>query len=92
VIEDFSGVNALNAELDLIDVASMDAKTGVAGDQMFKFIGSHHFHDRKGELHVLHKNGFFLVEGDRNGDGRADFQIEVHSVGDAALVKDDFSL
>jgi Ca2+-binding RTX toxin-like protein len=92
VIEDFSGINALNAEHDLIDLASIDAKKGVAGDQAFKFIGSHHFHDRKGELHVLHKSGFFLVEGDTNGDGRADFQIEVHSVGDAALVKDDFVL
>jgi len=91
VIEDFSA-DVLNAEHDVIDLASMDAKRGVAGDQMFKFIGSHHFHDRKGELHVLHKTGFFLVEGDTNGDGRADFQIEVHSVGDAALVKGDFVL
>jgi hypothetical protein len=48
------------------------------------------FHHKTGELHVLHKSGFFMVEGDVNGDGRADFQIEVHSA--AALAKADFIL
>jgi serralysin len=85
VIEDFSGAGGGG---DRIDLASIDAKKGVAGDQAFKFIGSHHFHDRKGELHIIHKSDFFLVEGDVNGDGRADFQIEVHSA--VALQQDDF--
>jgi len=31
-------------------------------------------------LHVVKKAGFVIVEGDVNGDGRADFQIEVHNL------------
>ena len=73
----------------MIDLSGIDAKKG-AGNQSFKYIGGKHFHDVKGELHVLHKTGFFLVEGDINGDGRADFQIEVHSLN--ALLKADFIL
>jgi Ca2+-binding RTX toxin-like protein len=66
-------------EGDHIDLSSIDAKKG-AGNQAFKFIGGKAFHDRAGELHYIKKAGFLLVEGDINGDGRADFQIEVHGV------------
>jgi 6-phosphogluconolactonase (cycloisomerase 2 family) len=61
---------------DRIDLFDIDARTG-AGNQTFKFIGAQKFHDRKGELHFVKKAGFVLVEGDVNGDGRADFQIQV---------------
>ncbi len=90
VITDFSGLNALTPEFDLIDLSTIDARTTRAGNQKFKFIGAQKFHDRAGELHVLNKGAFFLVEGDRNGDGRADFQIQVSS--EAALAKGDFIL
>lgn len=90
VITDFSGVAGGVGELDLIDLSTIDARVGIAGNQTFKFIGAQKFHDKKGELHVLNKGGFFLVEGDVNGDGRADFQIEVHSA--VALVNADFVL
>jgi hypothetical protein len=36
------------------------------------------------------KAGYVIVEGDINGDGRADFQIEVHNV--TKLFKADFDL
>jgi Ca2+-binding RTX toxin-like protein len=87
VITDFSGVDA--GELDRIDLSGIDAKSG-PGNQHFHFIGSAKFHHRPGELHVLDKGAFFMVEGDIDGNGRADFQIEVHSV--AALAKADFIL
>jgi 6-phosphogluconolactonase (cycloisomerase 2 family) len=74
---------------DLIDVAGIDAKTG-AGNQKFKFIGKQGFNDQKGELHFVKKAGFVIVEGDVNGDGRADFQIQVDNV--AKLVAGDFVL
>jgi serralysin len=89
VIMDFSGVNTPSGDLDLIDLSSIDAKKG-HGNQAFHFIGHRQFHHKAGELHVLHKTGFFLVEGDTNGDGHADFQIEVLST--AALAKADFNL
>jgi len=85
VITDFSGVGG---DGDHIDLSGIDANSTKHGNQDFKFIGSKAFHDKAGELHVLHKTDFFLVEGDINGDGRADFQIEVHS--GAALSRSDF--
>ena len=83
-------VTDFDAADDLIDLFGIDAKTGVNGNQKFKFIGGQKFHDVKGELHVVAKVGFVLVEGDTNGDGRADFQIQVDNV--TALVKADFIL
>lgn len=72
-----------------IDLSGIDAKAG-GGNQAFKWIGKADFHGRKGELHFVKKGGYVLVEGDTNGDGRADFQIQVNGVG--ALAKDDFFL
>jgi hypothetical protein len=83
VIADFNDV-----EGDQIDLDVIDAKKG-PGNQDFHFIGKQGFHHKAGELHVLNKGGgFLLVEGDINGDGKADFQIEVHS--NAPLEKIDF--
>jgi Ca2+-binding RTX toxin-like protein len=75
VIMDFGDV--VGEKIDLIDI---DAKKG-PGNQDFKFIGAQKFHDKAGELRMLNKSGFVLIEGDVNGDGKADFQIEVHGIG-----------
>lgn len=88
VITDFSGVGG--GELDRIDLRGIDAKSGIKGNQKFKFIGKQGFHDQKGELHIVTKVGFVIVAGDINGDGKADFQIEVDNV--ANLAKGDFFL
>ena len=74
VILDFS-----HGQGDKIDLSGIDAKSG-GGNQAFHFIGTHAFHDQKGELHFVKKAGFVVVEGDVNGDGRADFQIQVDDV------------
>jgi Ca2+-binding RTX toxin-like protein len=89
VIIDFSG---FGGELDHIDLAGIDAKKGVAGNQAFKFIGAQKFHHKVGELQVKYdaNTDIAIVSGDINGNGKADFQIEVHSL--AALVKADFFL
>jgi len=82
-IMDFSDV-----EGDQINLVDIDAKRG-PGNQDFKFIGAQKFHHKAGELHVLNKGGgVFLVEGDINGDGKADFKINVTS--NAPLEKGDF--
>jgi Ca2+-binding RTX toxin-like protein len=87
VIMDFN-----HGEGDGIDLNVIDAKRGVAGNQTFKFIGGKAFHDRPGELQVKYNTNtdIAIVSGDVNGDGKADFQIEVHS--DTPLVKFDFFL
>lgn len=84
VITDFDG------GVDEIDVSGIDAKTGVAGNQAFHWIGKAAFHHKKGELHYTHQGNHLLVSGDVNGDGHADFQIEVHGVN--KLFKGDFDL
>lgn len=84
VIQDFSLASG-----DFIDLAGIDAKKG-GGDNQFKFIAKQHFHHKAGELHYLAKGDFLVAEGDVNGDGRADFQIEVHGV--STLAAGDFLL
>jgi Ca2+-binding RTX toxin-like protein len=67
VIEDFvSGV-------DRINLSAIDANANRNGDQSFDFIGNNDFSSKAGELHL--KNG--VVSGDVDGDGRADFAIDV---------------
>lgn len=74
---------------DKIDLSTIDAKKG-PGNQAFKWIGKQDFHGVKGELHFVKKTGYVLVEGDINGDSKADFQIKVDGLG--ALGKGDFIL
>ena len=71
VVTDFSH------DHDKIDLATIDARTTAAGDQAFKFIAQQAFHHKAGELHVVRTAGHSVVEGDGNGDGHADFQIDV---------------
>jgi serralysin len=75
--------------IDDIDLRTIDARTGVGGNQKFKFIGKQDFHDKKGELHYIDKGSTVIVQGDVNGDGKADFEIMV-KVG--ALSAGDFLL
>ena len=91
IIGDFSG-NVTGGDLDQIDVHSIDANSHKHGNQNFKFIGAQHFHHKAGELQVKYDavNGIAMVRGDIDGNGKADFQIEVDSA--AALVQADFIL
>jgi Ca2+-binding RTX toxin-like protein len=73
---------------DRIDLRTIDAQTG-GGNQNFKFIGTQDFHDKKGELRYEDKGSKVIVQGDVNGDGKADFEIYV-AVG--ALSRGDFFL
>ncbi|MGV8989634.1 MAG: calcium-binding protein [Cypionkella sp.] len=71
---------------DHINLASIDANWNLAGDQAFHFIGSAQFSSVAGEL----RYGEGMITGDNNGDGQADFTIEV-GVG-LALTHYDFVL
>jgi hypothetical protein len=91
VIFDFDGTRDVGDDLDLIDLSGIDAKKG-HGNQAFHFIGAQKFHHKAGELQVKYNSvtDIAIVSGDIDGNGKADFQIEVHSA--AALAKADFIL
>jgi Ca2+-binding RTX toxin-like protein len=84
VITDFQSL-----QLDQIDLSSIDARKG-GGNQSFTFIGTDKFHKTKGELHYKTSGVNVIVEGDIDGDGKADFQIQVTGV--ATLAAADFIL
>lgn len=71
---------------DRIDLRDIDANTLLSGDQAFRFIGSQSFHRIAGELSF--SGG--IVRGDTNGDGVADFEIQV--IGVNSLSMSDFIL
>jgi Ca2+-binding RTX toxin-like protein len=82
-ITDFS-----HAQGDHIALAAIDANTNVAGDQAFTLVAS--FTHVAGQLIEVAQSGGYLVEGDVNGDGNADFAIMVDT--STALVAADFVL
>jgi Ca2+-binding RTX toxin-like protein len=63
-------------EGDVVDLSSIDANSRIAGNQSFDFIGQFGFSGDAGELRVI--NG--LMQGDINGDGRADFEVRLVGV------------
>jgi serralysin len=73
---------------DVIDLSLMDADTNTDGDQAFTVV--RHFDGQAGELVIKSHGAGFVVEGDVNGDGAADFAIDVHATG--GLTASDFIL
>jgi len=68
---------------DKIDLSAIDAKAGAAGNDAFSWIGTDGFgkvEGVQGELRYFQENGNTIVEGDVNGDGSADFQIEISDI------------
>ena len=84
-ITDFS-----HAQGDRIDLAAIDARFTVAGNQAFSFIGAAAFTGVAGQLHYWHDAGRTIVSGDVNGNGTADFHITL--TGTINLVAADFVL
>ncbi|WP_424137416.1 hypothetical protein [Roseomonas chloroacetimidivorans] len=62
---------------DVIDLSAIDAVSKSSSDQAFTFVGTHAFSHTAGELHAVRSGGDTYVEGDVNGDGKTDFQIEL---------------
>jgi len=77
------------AEGDIIDLSAIDARKG-GGDNRFSFIKKAEFGGDKGELRFDTKKGGALIEGDTNGDGKADFALFVQGL--SKLKADDFEL
>lgn len=85
LIKDFQ-----HLEGDRIDLSAIDAKSALAGDQAFSFIGSAPFSYVAGQLRYGSNATSTWVQGDTNGDGVTDFTIRM--TGQHALVQGDFVL
>ncbi len=75
--------------VDRIRLSEIDADSGVAGNQAFTFVGNSAFSGTAGELRTYSQGGDNYVAGDVNGDGLADFTINVNN---ANVVVTDFFL
>ena len=81
---------------DKIDLHAIDAMSGTAKNNAFRFLDAADFHNHKGELHATKINApgrahdVTIIEGDVNGDGAADFQIAL--TGLLHITKADFIL
>ncbi|MGO1079699.1 calcium-binding protein [Inquilinus sp. CA228] len=85
-ITDFS-----HAQGDRIDLAGIDARTNVAGDQVFGFIGTALFTGVAGQLRFAFTSpGVTTIAGDVNGDKVSDVHITL--TGTIILVAGDFVL
>jgi Ca2+-binding RTX toxin-like protein len=84
-ITDFS-----RAQHDRIDLMGIDANTGAAGDQAFRFIGAGAYTHHAGELRTAIAGGVTTIAGDVNGDGVTDFHIQL--AGTIGLTVSDFVL
>jgi Ca2+-binding RTX toxin-like protein len=62
---------------DKISFAGMDANTGVALDQAFTMINTAAFGNVAGQLRYFTEGANTIMEGDVNGDGVADFQLQL---------------
>jgi serralysin len=62
---------------DKIRLTEIDANLNVAGDQAFAFIGAAAFGNVAGQLRTYSQGGNNFVAGDTNGDGVADFTINL---------------
>jgi Ca2+-binding RTX toxin-like protein len=64
-----------HADGDRINLSSMDADTGVAGNQAFTYVGLLGFSGKAGELHAVVSKLGMVLSGDVDGDRIADFSI-----------------
>jgi Ca2+-binding RTX toxin-like protein len=76
---------------DKIDLSAIDASTASSGNQAFSFIGTDAFTNRAGQLRIdTSIAGKTMILGDTNGDGVADFAIDL--AGSHSLSAGDFFL
>jgi Ca2+-binding RTX toxin-like protein len=70
-------ITDFEAGSDLLDLRSIDANSRVRGDQKFNWLDNGNFSGKPGQLREYNQDGKHFVAGDTNGDGVADFVIEV---------------
>ena len=90
-ILDFEAGGAGVGVIDRIDLSGIDARTTQGGNQAFTYIGGAAFSGVAGQLRVeIVSAGQAVVSGDTNGDGVADFELQLAFTG--SLDSGDFLL
>ena len=69
-------VTDFESGVDVLKLSHFDGKASVVGVQKYTYIGDGAFTNVEGQLHIRSEGGNTFLEGDRNGDGAADFQIQ----------------
>lgn len=94
LILNFTAEDGTDANSDKIHLGLIDANIARSGNQAFAFIGDADFSGVAGELRVtlLDDTDRQIVSGDTDGDGFADFEIEVQVEFGSALTAADFIL
>lgn len=78
---------------DRVDLSRIDASTLASGDQAFTFIDTAAFGNKAGQLRVeSQREPVWLVQGDIDGDGAADFELTLTVVDFHPLTGADFIL
>ncbi|MGZ8286741.1 MAG: M10 family metallopeptidase C-terminal domain-containing protein [Allosphingosinicella sp.] len=77
---------------DKIDLSRIDARTNLAGDQAFIWIGSTAFSGNTAQLRAFQQGGEWILQGDVNGDRVVDFTIALTLQGPTPLGAGDFIL
>ncbi|MGA9581255.1 MAG: calcium-binding protein [Allosphingosinicella sp.] len=78
---------------DLVDLSRIDASTLASGNQAFTFIGTAAFGNQAGQLRVeSQREPVWLLQGDTDGDGIADFELTLVVVDSHPLTAADFVL
>jgi serralysin len=85
VITDFN-----RSQGDKIDLSAIDANPHLCCDHAFKFVGTGGFSGKEGQLRYEYSKNVTLIQADINGDGAADFSIELSKK--TTLFMDDFVL
>jgi serralysin len=75
---------------DVLDFARVDANSTLDGDQAFSFIGSNAFTGVAGQLRAINNGNAWTVMGDTDGDGNADFAVNVFVSDGHGLAATDF--
>jgi len=75
--------------VDKIRLTEIDANAAVTGNQAFNWIGGSAFSGVAGQLRTYTQGGDHYIAGDVNGDGIADFTVNLHS---ATVVSTDIFL
>lgn len=84
-------IEGFAAGIDKIDLGRIDANSANGpGNDAFAFIGAEAFGGVAGQLRVVQNGATWLVEGDVDGDGKADLVIEVSTDGTQPLTANDF--